>query len=126
MVNDILPDDKANETFDEIDGNITGVEWEAETETQEPETHTPQTYNNQYAALADEEENEDNDNASTGVDNNGEITGVRHDDEITGVDSNNKSEESGSTGKMTNRTNWHSLRRPSQKQNDILWKQLIY
>ena len=29
----------------------------------------------------------------------GEITGVRHDDEITGVDSNNKSAESGSTGK---------------------------
>ena len=29
-VNDILPDDEANETFDKIDGNITGVEWEAE------------------------------------------------------------------------------------------------
>ena len=28
-VNDILPDDKANEAFDEIDGNIAGVEWEA-------------------------------------------------------------------------------------------------
>ena len=30
-VNDILPDDKVNEAFDEIDRNITGVEWEAET-----------------------------------------------------------------------------------------------
>ena len=28
-LNDILPDDKANEAFDKIDGNITGVEWEA-------------------------------------------------------------------------------------------------
>ena len=28
-VNDILPDDKANEEFNVIDGNITGVEWEA-------------------------------------------------------------------------------------------------
>ena len=27
-VNDILPDDKANETFNKIDGNITGVDWE--------------------------------------------------------------------------------------------------
>ena len=98
-VNDILPDDEANETFDEIDGNITGVEWEAEAETQEPATHTLQTYNNQYAALADEEENEDNDNESTGVDNDGKITGVRHDNEITGVDSDNKRTESGSTGK---------------------------
>ena len=56
-VNDILPYDEANKAFDEIDGNITGVEWEAEAETQEPATQTPQTYNNQYAAL----ENEDND-----------------------------------------------------------------
>ena len=30
-VNDILPDDEANEAFDELDGNITRVEWEAET-----------------------------------------------------------------------------------------------
>ena len=28
--------------------------------------------------------------------------------------------------KMTRRTNWNSLRRPSQKQNEILRKQLIY
>ena len=27
-VNDILPDDKANEAFNKIDGNITGVDWE--------------------------------------------------------------------------------------------------
>ena len=26
-VNDIMPDDKAKKSFDEIDGNITGVEW---------------------------------------------------------------------------------------------------
>ena len=53
-VNDILPDDEANEAFDKIDGNITGVEWEAEAETKEPETHKPQIFNNQYAALPDE------------------------------------------------------------------------
>ena len=41
-VNDILPDDEANEKFDEINGNITGVEWEAETEIQEPAAHMPQ------------------------------------------------------------------------------------
>ena len=75
-VNDILPDDEVNEVFDEIDGNITGVNWEAETEIQEPATHILQINNNQYAALADEEENEGNDNVSTGVDNAGEITGV--------------------------------------------------
>ena len=40
-VNDILPGDEANEAFDEIDGNITGVEWYAEAETQEPATYTP-------------------------------------------------------------------------------------
>ena len=33
-VNYILPDDKANEAFEKIDGNITGVEWEEEAETQ--------------------------------------------------------------------------------------------
>ena len=27
--NDILPDDKANEAFNEVDRNITGVDWEA-------------------------------------------------------------------------------------------------
>ena len=29
-VNDIFPDGEANEAFNEIDGNITGVEWEVE------------------------------------------------------------------------------------------------
>ena len=33
-VNHILPNDEANEAFDEIDGDITGVEWEAEAEIQ--------------------------------------------------------------------------------------------
>ena len=56
------------------------MEWEAETEIQEPATHIPQINNNKYAALADEEENEDNDNESTGVDNDGEITRVQHDE----------------------------------------------
>ena len=54
-VNDLLSDDKSNEAFDKIDGNITGAEWEAETEIQEPATHVPQINNNQYAALADKE-----------------------------------------------------------------------
>ena len=75
------------------------MEWEAEEEIQEPETHTPQTYNNKYAVLAEEEENEDNDNKSTGVDNDGKITGVQNDDKITGVDSDNESAESVRTGK---------------------------
>ena len=70
-VNERLPDDEANKAFDEIDGNITGVEWEAETEIQEPATHILHTNNNQYAALAGKEDNEDNDNESTGVDNDG-------------------------------------------------------
>ena len=60
------------------------------------------------------------------MDNDGKITGVRHDDEITGVDSDNESTELGSTGKMAKRTNWHSLRRPSQKQNEISRVRLIY
>ena len=54
--------------------------------------------NNQYDALAGEEDNEDNDTESIGVDNGSKITGVRHDDKITGVDSNNENTESGSTG----------------------------
>ena len=79
-VNDLMPDDESNEAFDKINRNITGVEWEAETEIQEPETHIPQTNNNQYAALADEEDNEGNENEITGVDNDGKTTGVQHDD----------------------------------------------
>ena len=106
--------------------NITGVEWEVETEIQETATHIPQINNNQYAAMAGEEDNEGNDNESTGVDNDGEITGVRHNDKITGVNSDNKIAESGSMGRLTKRTNWHSLRRPSQKQNKLSWKRRIY
>ena len=101
IVNDILPDDEANEAneaFDKLDKNITGVVWEAETEIQEPATHMPQINNNPYAELVGEEDNEGNDNKITGVDNDGEITGVRHDDEITGVDNDNESAESGNTG----------------------------
>ena len=78
-VNDILPDEKANKSFDELDGNITGMDWEAETEIQDPEANIPQLNNNQYAALAGEEDDEGNNNESTGVENDGEITGVRHD-----------------------------------------------
>ena len=75
------------------------MEWEVDAETADPAAHTPQTFNNQYGALVDEEENEDNDNKSTGVGNDGKITGVQHDDEIAGVDSDNESTESVSTGK---------------------------
>ena len=74
------------------------MEWEAETEIQELATHIPQINNNQYAALAGEEDNGGNDNEITGVDNDGEIIGVQHNDEITGLDSDNESAESGSTG----------------------------
>ena len=49
----------------------------------------PQLNNNQYAALAGEEENEENDTKSTGVENNGKITGVRHDNKTSGVDNDN-------------------------------------
>ena len=58
----------------------------------------PQLNNNQYAALAGEEENEENDTKSTGVENDSEITWVRHDDKIIGVDSDNERTESVSTG----------------------------
>ena len=92
-VNDILPDDEANEAFDELDGNITGMDWEAETEIQDTEAHMPQLNNNQYAALTGREDNEVNDKKSTGVDNDRKITGVRHDEKITGVDSDNESAE---------------------------------
>ena len=40
-VNDLLPYDKVNESFHKIDGNITGVEWDPETEIQE--TYSPRT-----------------------------------------------------------------------------------
>ena len=51
-VNDILPDDEAHEAFNKIDGNIAGVDWEAEI--QEPAAHMPQLNNNQYVALTGE------------------------------------------------------------------------
>ena len=86
MVNDIPPDEEANEAFDKLNWNITGVKWESETEIQEPASHMPQLNNNQYAALLGKEDNEGNDTESTGVENDSEIIGVRHDEEITGVD----------------------------------------
>ena len=73
-INDIWPDDKANEAFNKIDRNISGVDLEAEI--QELTSHIPQLKNNQYSALAGKEGNEDNDTESTGVENDGEITGV--------------------------------------------------
>ena len=60
-VNGTLPDDKANKAFEELDGNITRLDWEAKTEIKEPATHMPQLNNNQYAALAGEEDDENND-----------------------------------------------------------------
>ena len=51
-VNYLLPDDEAKKAFEKIDGNITVVEWKAETEIQEPATHIMHTNNNQYATLA--------------------------------------------------------------------------
>ena len=62
----------------------------------------PQLNNNQYAALVGEEDNENNDTESIGVDNDGKITGVRHDDKTTGVNSDNESMESGITGATEN------------------------
>ena len=41
-VNYIIPDDEANKVFDKLDGNITGVDWETETEIQEAAAHMPQ------------------------------------------------------------------------------------
>ena len=96
MVNDILPDDEANEAFNEIDGNIVGMDWEAKI--QYLEAYMPHLNNNKYVALAGEEDDEENDTKSTGAQNDDKITGVSHDDKITGVDSDNKRTESGSTG----------------------------
>ena len=58
----------------------------------------PQLNNNRYVTLVGDEEDEDNDTKSIGVENDGEITGVRHDNKTTVVDSNNKSTESGNMG----------------------------
>ena len=95
-VNDIFPNDEANEEFKQIDRNITGVDWKAEI--QDPAAHMTKLNSNQYAALAGEEDDEYNDTRSTGVDNHSKITGVRHDEKITGVDINNESTELGKTG----------------------------
>ena len=62
-VSNILPDDEANEAFKKIDGNIAGVDWEAETPEQEiqgPEIHRPHINKNQYAALAGDEDDDEN------------------------------------------------------------------
>ena len=90
-----MPDEEADEAFNGIDRNITGVEWEAEI--QELEANITQLNNSQYAEIADKEDDAENDTESTGVENDRKITGVCHNDEITGVDSDNKSTESGST-----------------------------
>ena len=68
MVNDILPDEKANEAFNKIDRNIAGVDWEVEI--QDPAAHMPQLNKNKYAELAGDEDNEENDTRITGVQNN--------------------------------------------------------
>ena len=87
-----------NKAFKKINGYIAVVDWEAEPleqEIQETAVHIPHINNNQYAALAgdeDDDENGDdqeNDTNSTGVENDVEITVVRHDVRITGVDINN-------------------------------------
>ena len=78
-VGDILPDDDVNEAFRKIGGNIAGVEWEAEplkSELTDAAVHIPHIHNNQYAALADDGDNDKdehgNDNKSTGVENSNE------------------------------------------------------
>ena len=95
-----MTDDDTYETLKKTDGDIAGVDWEAEPPEkiiQEPEFQILHINNNFYAALADDEDNEkneddqENNNKSTGGENDGEITGVRHDDKSTGVDSNNES-----------------------------------
>ena len=86
IVNNILPDDETNEASNKIDGDISGVDWEAEK--QEPVVHMSHLKNNHYAALAgseDDEENGDdqeNDTKSIGAENDGKNTGVRHDNKI--------------------------------------------
>ena len=102
------------------------MECEAETEIQEPETYIPQITNNQYAALVGEEENEGNDNKSTGVDNDSEIIGVRHDKKIKGVDSDNESAESGSTGATYEADELALIEEAVADHNGILRKRLVY
>ena len=57
-VNNIMLGDEANKAFNEIDGNIAGVDWEAKIK--ELSAHMPHLRNNQYAALVGNEENEKN------------------------------------------------------------------
>ena len=125
-VNDILLDDEANEAFDKIDGNITGVDWETKTEIQYLAGHMLQLNNNQYAALAGKEDSEGN---KTRVQ---EWTTTAKSQEC---DTTAKSQEwIATTGarnqeaweQLTKRTNWQSLRRTLQKQNGISRKRLIY
>ena len=61
-VNNLLPDDKTNVERLSLAGNITSVEWDAETEIKYPATQIPQINNNQYAALAGEWNSENNGN----------------------------------------------------------------
>ena len=82
------------------------MDWEAEI--QDPAAHMPQLNNNQYAALAGEEDDEDNDTKSTGVENDSEIKEVRHYEKIIGVHSENEITEPGSTG-ATEKANEMSL-----------------
>ena len=48
-VDNILLDDDTNEAFRKINGNIAGVEWEADPP--EAKLHMPKIFNNQYAPL---------------------------------------------------------------------------
>ena len=90
----------------------------------------PQLNNNQYAALAGDEDDEENDTKNTGVDNEEKTTRVHHDNRVIRVDSNNEStgvkSESLSMGETDKMDERNSLRRPYQKQSGILRKQLIY
>ena len=54
-VDDILSDDGANKAFRKIEGNVAGLEWEAEI--LESEVHILRIHNNQYAALAEDDDN---------------------------------------------------------------------
>ena len=52
-----------NEAFKNIDGNIAGVDWEVEPleqEIQDPAVYIPHLNNNEYAALAGDEDDDQN------------------------------------------------------------------
>ena len=60
-VNNIFPYDETNKAFNKIDRDIAGVDWEAEPpeqEIKEPAVHIPHINNNQYAALAGNEDDD--------------------------------------------------------------------